>query len=43
VSVIEEEQYRPIEEIEKELEEIEILRIKSEEKIKNILKTFKKV
>jgi type I restriction enzyme M protein len=43
VSVIEEEQYRPIEEIEKELEEIEILRIKSEEKIKNILKTLKKV
>jgi type I restriction enzyme M protein len=43
VSVIEEEKYRPIEEIEKDLEEIEILRIKSEEKIKNILKTLKKV
>jgi type I restriction enzyme M protein len=43
VSVIEEEKYRPIEEIEKELEEIEILRIKSEEKIKNILKTLKKI
>ena len=43
VSVVEEENYRPIEKIESELEEIEILRNQVEEKIKNILKTLKKV
>ena len=43
VSVIEEEKYRPIEEIEKELEEIENVRIDLEKRFKNILKNLKKI